>query len=827
LVIIVSSVFSQQGEDWYQGKPIRSVVFEGLVHVKASELEGLTDPFIGKTFSDDVYWDILGRLYALEYFENISPSAVRADPQGSAVVIRFTVAERPTVSRINFLGNSGLRRNELLDTVSIKVNDVATDVKLRMDEAAIVNKYREKGYPDIRVRYEMQPAPNSTIIVAFFVEEGDKITIEKFQFEGNAVFSARTLQKQLSLKTKGIIADGAFQEAKLTADRQALARYYQDRGYIDADVTDVVLETRKDAKGNNRMTITFQIYEGRMYRFGGITFEGNRIFTTAQLSALVTSKAGEVVSARKVQADLMRIADMYYENGYIFNRIDPVPVPDLEKGTMAYNIVIVERGRAHIENIIVKGNEKTRESVILREVPLEPGDVFSKAKVMDAVRNLYNLQYFSAVNPETPPGSADSLMDLVFNVEEQPTTSVEFGFTFSGSSDPDTFPVSVMAKWSDRNFRGTGNIVGAEATASPDTQTASINYTQRWIFGLPLSGGFDLTVTHMNRKAAVDSRAPYFYGDEDYAFPDGFDSRSDYETASRIPPDEYLMDYEQWRVSLGVSTGYRWSTFLGNLGLGGGARIGMIYNTFDSELYRPFDPILRDVNNTWTPATSLWASVSLDQRDVYYDPSRGYYGIQRFGYYGILPVEQEHYIRADTKAEWFHTLFNIPVGESWSFKAVFGLHSGLSFIFPQPGYDSPEIEIANRLAVDGMFIGRGWMSEYSRKGLALWENWAEVRIPLAPGIIAWDFFFDAAGVKKTPGALFNEFSADDGSHDGVDTFFMRFSYGGGFRFTLPQFPFRFSLAKRFLVQDGKVKWVEGGIGDSGFEFVISFALSTY
>jgi len=547
-LLIIFPCFTQESDDWYQGKPVRRIVFEGLVHVKASELEGITDQFTGKVFTDEMYWDILGRLYALEYFESLTPTAIKSDAAGSEVVIRFTVVERPVISRINFLGNSGIKRSALIDTVSLKVNDVATQIKLRMDEQAIIAKYLEGGYPDISVRSELQPASNSTVIVSFHITEGERIVIENFLFEGNSVFTDRTLRRQLSLKTKGIIADGAFQEAKLIADKHALGQYYRDRGYVEANVIDDVREVRKDEKGNNLMTITFRIYEGRIYTFGGVTFEGNRIFPTEQLSALVNSKVGEIVNDRKVQADLMRVSDLYYENGYIFNRIEPVPTLNNELGTISFNIIIVERGRAHIENIIIKGNQKTKERVILREIPLEPGDVFSKAKVMEGLRNLFNLQYFSAVSPETPPGSTDALMDLIINVEEQPTTDLQFGFTFSGSSDPDTFPVSLMAKWNDRNFRGTGNIVGAELNASPDTQTVSTEYTHRWIFGLPLSGSFDLTFQHMRRKAALNNTPPYFYGDEPYAYPDGFNSFYEYEDANNIPPDEYLMPFDQWHI---------------------------------------------------------------------------------------------------------------------------------------------------------------------------------------------------------------------------------------------------------------------------------------
>jgi outer membrane protein insertion porin family len=806
-----------------------------LKNVKTSELEGIIEPYTGRLVSDQVYWEILGSLYALEYFETISPTAVRADPQGSEVVIRFTVTERPIVSRINFVGHNGLRRAELMDVVTMKVNDVATQIKLQVDERAIITKYEEKGYPDVTVRSEMTTDPKGNMIVTFHIVEGEKITIEEFRFEGTSVFSDRKLRGQLSLKTKGFIADGAFQAAKLTADRQALVQYYHDRGYMDAEVIDVAREIRKDEKGNNNMTITFRIYEGRIYTFGGVTFEGNKIFSSEQLEELIYSAPGDVISEKKIQADLMRVSDLYYENGYIFNRIDPIPERDVEAGVLAYRIEIVERGRAHIENIIVRGNKKTKDEVILRELPLQEGDVFSKAKVMDGLRNLYNLQYFSMVAPDTPQGSADSLMDLVINVEEQTTTDIQFGLTCSGTADPDAFPVSGMIKWNDRNFLGTGNIVGAELTGSPDTQALTLEYTHRWMFGLPLSGSFDFTVQHITRYAALDQRDPIWPSDDESEqyFPDPYNTWEEYVNAGKLPSREFLMPYDQWRLSLGIGTGYRWLTGLGNLGLGGGVRLGMVYSDYDPVLYRPFDPVLREQNNRWTPATSVWTSLSLDQRDIYYDPSGGYYGVQRIGYYGLFAMEEEHYVRTDTKAEWYYTLFNVPVTDKWSFKAVFGIHSGLSFIFRQPGYELPVIERANRLAVDGMFIGRGWTGEYNRKGLAMWENWAEVRFPVVPGILAWDFFFDAAGVKDTPWHFFNDFGADDGSSPGQDTFFMRFSFGGGFRFTIPQFPFRFSLAKRFKIVNGEVEWMGGEIGrnpdkpGSGLNFVISFAMSTY
>ncbi|GHT63081.1 outer membrane protein assembly factor BamA [Spirochaetia bacterium] len=820
-VFVVFSGFAQDAGEWYEGKPIKDIVFSGLRHVSATELEGIMAPFIGKAFNDEVFLDIQGRLYALEYFDVISPSAVPADNSGREVIIRFNVTERPIVSRITFVGNSKLRRSELLDVVTIKVNEVANQVKLRVDEQAIINRYLEKGYPDVAVRSESQTGNDASITVTFFISEGQKISIKEFLFEGNSTFSARTLRGQLSLKAKNLINDGAFQEAKLAVDREALVQYYHDRGYIDAELTDVVREITTDAKGNNNMSITFKIFEGRIYNFGGVTFEGNHIFPTEQLAKLVNSKTGETMNARKVEADLQRVADLYYENGYIFNTI--AREESRNEGVISYKINIVERSRAHIENIIVRGNEKTKTSVILREIPLEPGDVFSKTKVYDAMRNLYNLQYFSMVAPDTPQGSEDSLMDLVFDVEEQPTTDIQFGLTFSGTADPDAFPVSGMFKWNDRNLRGSGNSLGAEVSASPDTQGLSLTYEHRWIFGLPLSGGFDFSFQHTQRYAAMANPKWGWNGDETYAFPAGFESYQEYYDASKTPPAARLMKYDQLYFSLGFSTGYRWGTPAGNLSVGGGIRAGFKINLFDENLYTPFDPTLRDNNNLPVPAFSFWLSTSLDQRDLSYDPSKGYYINQRFGLYGFIPtLEPERYIRTDTKAEYFYPILNIPVTENYNFKVIFGVHTGLSFILPTQ--DKVYISEANKLAVDGMFIGRGWNSEYSIKGYALWENWAEIRIPAVPGIFAVDFFFDAAGVESVQGDYFKQ------GNFGIDN--MRFSFGGGIRFTIPQFPFRFSFAKGFRTRDGKFEWKRGAIWyddnpDSGIDFVISFAMTSY
>jgi len=841
LILVFTAVFCfpQEGAsgdrdpDWFLDKPVKDIRFDGNRFIRQSELEPAVESYRGKRFSYDLLIELQRSILALEYFEPpITPSLLPADPSGNEVIILFKVVERPIVSKITVMGNTGVKRREIMDVISTKINDVANSMLVSSDEAAIRAKYFEKGFPDIKVRSEFKPAKNDTVELIFYIIEGERIVISNIFFEGNTVFSASTLQGRLSMKAKGFGPgrDGAYQDAKLIADREALTRHYHDRGYLDAEVTDVVQDIVSDGKGNNNMIITYRLYEGRIYTFNGIIFEGNEIFSNDQLQELIRSKRGETANASRIEMDLQRVANLYLENGYIYNDMRREEQRNEEEGTITYLIRIVEQGRAHIEDIVIRGNKKTKDYVILREIPLEPGDIYSSTKVMTGLRNLMNLQFFSNILPEPVEGSEKGLMELIINVEEGLTTDVQFGLTFSGSSNPNDFPISGLLSLTDRNFLGLGNQVKAEINVSTTIQSLSFEYSQNWLGKLPLSWGSDLTVSHATRSTAINNgiTGPIFNGDEDWAFPDGFFDYDSYEDASKIPYDEYLMDYQQWYISLGLFSTYRWSTMAGTLGTGGGIRTGFINNSYDDNI-RPFDPVIRKRNGVWTPVNSIWALVYLDNRDLFYDPSGGYYASQRFSFRGFIPFELEHYIRSDTKAEVFFTLFNIPVTDTWNFKMVLGVHSGLSFILPKPTMKEPVIEDANKLFIDGMFVGRGWYNERNNRGFALWENWVELRMPLVQNLLAFDLFFDAdlaSGTYSKTTVLPNEFFSK------LDAEHWRFSMGGGFRFTIAQFPFRFLLAKRFKVENGSVAWQSGNMfkrsGDStsGLDFVISFAIPT-
>lgn len=785
LFLLCSSVLAvaQESEGWYINKTITSIKFEGLKNIKKSEVDGVVSGFINKAFTDELFGNILDRIYALEFFDDISPRAQHDPSKKEGVQIVFSVVEKPVVSKVKFSGNHKIRNGELRDVVSVKSNAIFISSKVLVDERAIRDKYLEKGFMQVKVSSSTETDEDG-VVVTYNIEEGYTTIITDIQFSGNKLISSKTLASKLKMKKKGIFNRGAFEEAKLETDKQLVLKYYQDAGYINASVLDVIRSVVENKeKGRNEMTLTFVIQEGTQYTCGDITFSGNTIFPSEQLNSLVKLKKGDIFNQTKFQESLMAVADLYYENGYTSNRFNPVMDKDGEKNVVSVAVSIVENPRSHIEKILVKGNTKTKEHVILREIPLEAGDIFSKAKVTTGLRNLYNLQYFSAVVPDVVAGSEDNLVDLVVSVEEQSTTSIEFGLTFSGVTDPDDLPFALYVKWQDSNIQGLGKTISASTTLASSEQSVTIGYGENWLFDKPISYSESLTFSH----ASINSL-------RNTILPDG-----------TLDNDNYYMSYEQWAVSLSSSLGHRWTPDWAILTLSGGLTNTLKNNVYNEKLWIPYDVTISDYANKWGLKNAVWTAFSMDDRDINYDPSKGWFWSQRFTWYGLTPWEDEFYLQTATKGELYFTLWNIPVSEKWSWKMVLAAYSGVTMQFPVP---NSTVGHSSRLYIDGMFNGRGWTSIYnSVRGRAMWSSFLELRMPIVRGILALDGFLDAVTVQDTPSALFNNLSIND----------FYFSTGPGIRFSIQQFPLRLLFANTFRHNDA-----DGWYWKKNWAFVLSF-----
>ena len=508
LLIFIFTAAAVSAADWYTDKKIEDIRFKGLKNITESELEGICSEYIGKIFTDDTFWDLQGKLYALDYFDDLMPNAFpgkeglsKFDPENS-VIIEFNVVERSVVKKIKITGNKNIRRNQLLDVVLLKPGDLINNTKLKLDEDSIKSLYIEKGFPEISVEAAVEERnDDNESVVVFTVEEGEQTKISEIKFSGNSFASDSTLRKKLETKKQSLFSKGVYLESKIEEDIQNIVKYYGEKGFIDAEVTNVEKEIVADEDGEKtNLVITFHIDEGKQYIYDGMIFDGNIIYTDSDLYEQVRMEEGDVLNKTKLEADFSRVADLYYDDGYIFNVISKEEQRNETDGKVSYRVKIIEQGRAHIENITIRGNDKTKDHVILRELPLEVGDVFSKKKIIEGMTNLYNLQYFGVVEPETPQGSADGLMDLIINVEEGKTTDVQFGLSFTAEAGD--LPIMTFVKWTDRNFMGNGQQLSIGTNLSSEAQEVSIGFTEKWLANKRWTGGITLSVAHEKNKGS-------------------------------------------------------------------------------------------------------------------------------------------------------------------------------------------------------------------------------------------------------------------------------------------------------------------------------------
>lgn len=771
-----------QESEWYLEKTIAKIEFSGLKNLKKSDLNGIISSYIGQPFSDDLFNEILDRLYALDYFDEINPYAKHNSEKNDDVLLVFEVIERPVIKSVTFTGNKKIRNGELREQIKIKASDVYVESKVLLDERIIRNYYLKKGYTSSSVYHEVVEKDNGVEVV-FHINEGASTIINEIKITGNTIVSERALKKKLELKEAGLFKQGAYQSSTLEMDKQKIISYYKEKGYADATILDVLIEsTYNEEKQRNELSLTFVIQEGVQYTFGGLSIKGNEVFSVNELLKQQKLKAGSVYNEVKFQEDLSAIQSVYFENGYMSNEYYPMPVKNTELHEISYALTIVEHARSHIENIIIKGNTKTKEFVIKREIPIEEGDVFSRDKVLNGMRNLMNLQYFSNIIPEPQQGTEENLVDLIWTVEEQSTSNIQFGLTFTPVTEEAKLPISLFCKIENSNLFGEGKTVSGSTTISNTDQSIDFSYSQNWIGNQPIGFSQSISFSHSETSTPMNFWTP---------------NLSLHQTG-------YYMGYNSWNASFSSAIYRRWTPNFAILSLTAGLTNSFTNNVYDETLYVPVDTGIASYANRFGLSNSIFTSFSIDNRDVNYDPTKGWFASQKIAWYGLIPgLETEFFFRTESKLEGYYKLFEIPFSETYSLKMVLAGYTGLSAIFPLNG----TVSDSNKLYVDGMFNGRGW-SDYYRvaKGQAMLSNKLELRVPIVPNIIGINGFFDAVAVKKSFSELQNL---------KIEDFY--FSYGPGVRVLMPQMPLHFLFAWRFRVVDGAPKFDK-----TPFQFVLSF-----
>lgn len=411
------------------------------------------------------------KLWQQGLFENIRITATRIE--GEMIFLNLSMKERPRMSKFTFKGVRKSEADDLRDKINLVRNDVVTDHLVIRTENIIKKHFSGKGYLNTTVDISQvrDTSGINQVYLIIDINKRNRVRIESINFSGNSALSDLKLKRQFKdTKEKGVmkpfdsmdkmlkdfakaavkldimemgnsianaftddIRPRVFKSSRLidddfTKDKQNLIGKYNEHGYRDARIVKDSVYRVDD----NYVSIDLKIEEGPKYYFGDITWIGNTKYNTEVLSAVLGIEKGDVYNQKILETNLnynpkgIDVSSLYLDDGYLFFRVNPVEVR-VENDTIDLEMRIFEGKQATINRVSIKGNTRTNDHVVIRELKTQPGQLFNRSDIIRSTRDLAQLRYFNAekINPVPIPNPDDGTVDLIYEVEETAADQIE------------------------------------------------------------------------------------------------------------------------------------------------------------------------------------------------------------------------------------------------------------------------------------------------------------------------------------------------------------------------------------------------------------------
>ncbi|WP_229217038.1 outer membrane protein assembly factor BamA [Dyadobacter luteus] len=358
--------------------------------------------------------------------------------EGEKIWLNIHIKERPRLNRVSFSGIRKGERETLNDKVKLIKGRVITPTVIKNTQLIIKKYYMDKGFYNTKVK--VLQIPDSTrgqATLNFTITKGKKVKIEKIDIQGNTAISDRTLKRKMK-GTKQKMLGRLFNPSKYIPkkydeDKEKLIAYYRKNGYRDA-----VIEFDTIRNNGETISLEMRIDEGIKYFYRDITWSGNYLHTSAELGTILGIKKGDVYNPEELDKKINGIpgadvSSVYMDDGYLYFRIDPTE-KSVDGDSIDIELRLYEGKQATINRILLNGNTKTSDRVVLRELSTLPGQKFSKTEIINTQRQLSQMGYFDPekiqINPI--PNQSDGTVDIEYTVEEKPSDQIELSGGWGG-----------------------------------------------------------------------------------------------------------------------------------------------------------------------------------------------------------------------------------------------------------------------------------------------------------------------------------------------------------------------------------------------------------
>jgi outer membrane protein insertion porin family len=511
------------------------------------------------------------KIYSLHYFEWVE--AHQENRKGKNILV-FRVQEKPIVTKIVFEGNDEIDIDDLkaqMKTKEFAILDINT---IKNDVKTLQKQYEEKGFYLAKVSYNIDRKNKENVDVVFKVREYDKVRVKKVTFLGNRAFKDPQLKGIMETREEGLFSfmndAGNFKEFNFQTDVERIKYFYKTKGYLQVNVGTPEITVSEDKKW---VFITMKITEGPSFTIRDIYYQGEVLFPEGELNEKIQLKKKTTYSEELLRKDIQLLTEMYQDKGYAFANVLRTlhVVPGENKVDVEFSF---EKGKiAYFGKIIVKGNNKTRDKVVRRELMIREGAKFSGSSLRRSKENVNRLGFFepnSVIFNTISPKGKDDVLDVEIQVKERNTGQISLGAGYSTATGG-----FMNASIAQNNFRGLGQNLSFGLTWSDTSQTFNIGFTEPYLFDTKWTAGGDLFRTKNETSDAFSF------------LKQGFDLRVGYP----------IFDY---------------------------TRLFATYKFEDTVIKNANDPTI-DENVENGVASSVRVSVIHDKRNNKFEPTKGYY----------------------------------------------------------------------------------------------------------------------------------------------------------------------------------------------------------
>jgi outer membrane protein insertion porin family len=438
---------SQNGIDINYNRPreyeIAEITVSGIQFLDPNSMISVSGLKVGDriTIPGDDLSAAIRKIWALSLVGDVDIQATKVE--GDKVWLNILLTERARLAKFSFKGIRKGESDNLTDKIKLIKGKIVTDALIKNTQLAVRKYFVDKGFLNTtvkvtQVRDTMLPGNSTTLI--FNIDKKRKVKINEIVFDGNSVFSDAKLHKKLK-KTKEkkiyhIFTPSKFIATQYEEDKEKLAKFYSANGYRDFRiVSDTIFPN--DGKTIN---VHLKIEEGKKYYYRNIQWDGNYLYTDAQLAGILKIKKGDVYNVEELEKRLTfnptgeDITSLYMDYGYLFFNIQPEEVAIV--GDSVDVVLRVNEGeQATINKVSLSGNTQTSDYVVLRELRTIPGQKFSRRNVLRTQQELGALQFFDPqkITPNIQPNPSDGTVDIDWQVEEKPSDQIQLSGGWGGA----------------------------------------------------------------------------------------------------------------------------------------------------------------------------------------------------------------------------------------------------------------------------------------------------------------------------------------------------------------------------------------------------------